>query len=294
VSGDGTPSLPGTVDSFGGRDVHWVHQAGSRPPVVLLGGCGVPYYVWDPVVAGLPAVELARLDRPGVGGTRWPGVLPTLAAEVATLADLIGRLDSPAVVVGHSMAGLHAEALARTHPELVSGLVLVDSSVEWKRKAPGPEALWLAAARATRAAMALRPLRPLGSLADRVLTARQSNQRSLLGPASDLAREVFRDPEAAASVIAEQAAYGRQVQDLARLRETRPFPQVEVVVLTATGDGGAQWAEDQRRLADLLGGQQVVVPESRHLMMIDQPDLVVEAVRSLRTPTAKPRGAPDV
>lgn len=280
--------LPGVVDSFGGREVHWVHQVGSKPPVVLLGGCGVAYYAWDAVVDQLPGVELARLDRPGLGGTPWPGVLPRLAAEVATVADLVRQLGGPAVLVGHSMAGFHVEALARQHPELVAGLVLVDSSVEWKVKGPGPEAFWLAAARSTRSAMTVPPLRHLGSLADRVLTATQSSRRRLLDPTSDEAKEVFRHPEAAASVIAEQAAYGRQVQDLARLREALSFPDVPVVVLTAAADGGSPWVEDQRLLAELLGGRQVVSEQSRHLMMIDRPELISDAISSVRGTSAEP------
>lgn len=282
--------LPGTVDSFGGRQVHWVHTPGTAPPVVLLGGCGVFYYAWDDVVARLPGVETARLDRPGLAGTRWPGVLPRLDDEVATLADLIRRLGAPAVVVGHSMGGPHAEALARLHPDLVAGLVLVDSSVEWKRQRPGPQALWLAAARATHRALGIKPLQPLGSLGDRILTANQSRRRRLLEATSPLAKRLFRDPEAAAAIIAEQAAYGQQIQDLADLREQHPFPPVAVVVLTAAGDGGRQWVEDQRRLATLLGGRQVVSQESRHLMMLDQPDLVAEAVTSVRGPGVGDQG----
>lgn len=271
-----------------------MHSFGTAPPVVMLGGCGVFYYAWDDVVARLPGVEVARLDRPGTAGTPWPGVLPRLRDEVATLAGLVDRLGAPAVVVGHSMAGLHGEALARLHPDLVAGLVLVDSSVEWKRQRPGPQALWLGAARASQHALSVKPLQPLGSLGDRILTANQSKRQRLLQPTSALAKRLFRDPEAIAAIIAEQAAYGQQVMDLADLRVRHPFPQVAVVVLTAAADGGRQWVEDQRRLATLLSGRQVVSHESRHLMMLDQPDLVVEAVTSVRRHgVADQRGSDD-
>jgi pimeloyl-ACP methyl ester carboxylesterase len=129
--------------------------------------------------------------------------------------------------------------------------------------------------------LAVPPLQPLGSLADRILTATQSS-RGLFDPRSEQSKQAFRDPAAVASVIAEQAAYGQQVQDLAELRERLPFPEIEVVVLTAAGDGGRQWVADQARLARLLRGRQVVSQQSRHLMMIDQPDLVHEAVTSVR------------
>lgn len=275
-------SVPGTIERFGGRAVHWVHQAGAGPAVVLLGGCGMPYYTWDDVVALLPDVQIDRIDRPGLVGTPWPGTLPQLSAEVETLAELVARAGAPAVVVAHSMAGPHGEALARQHPELVAGLVLADSSVEWDPSKPGRGRGWLLAARAVHAVMALPPLRRVGSLADRVMVAGQSRRRRLLDRTSAVAKAVYRSRETLAQVIAEQAAYAGQIYDLAELRKTTTMPTVPVVVLTAAGDGGAQWVQDQARLAELLGGQQVVVEDSRHLIMIDRPEVVADAVLSVR------------
>jgi len=273
-------SWPGTVECFGGRQVHWVHQPGDPPAVVLLGGCGVPSYAWDSVVLRLTSRELARLDRPGLGGTPWPGTLPQLADEVATLADLIARLGRPAIVVGHSMGGLHAEALARQHPASVAGLVLVDGSVETDPKPPGSGAGWLATARAVHSLFAVPPLRPLGPLADRLITAAQSRRR-VFAPMPQVAKRAYRSRDAVASVVAEQAAYAAQVWDLAAVRSTYPWPGIPVVVLTAAGGGGAEGVRDQARLAELLGGSQVVAEDSQHLIMIDRPDLVVEAIQTV-------------
>lgn len=275
------------VERLGGREVHWVHQPGAGPVVVLLGGCGVPYYTWDAVLELLPGVELVRMDRPGLVGTVWPGQLPTLADEVITLAELVRRFGGRAIVVGHSMAGPHAEALARQHPELVAGLVLVDASVDWAPKRAGPSEFWLDIARATRAVMSVPALRLLGSLADRVLTATQSRRR-IFDPTSAVAKQVYRSRDAAASVIAEQATSNAQLWDLAEVRATKPLPPVSTVVLTAAGDGGASWVADQRRLAELLGAAQVVADDSRHLIMIDRPDLVAEAVTAVRSTVADP------
>ena len=116
--------------SLGGRDVHVVAQTVPGPLVIMLGGCGVPSYSWDDVVELLPDCSVLRLDRPGLVRTPWPGVLPELSAEVQTLVELIERMEAPAVLVAHSMAGLHAEALARRRPDLVAALLLVDSSVD--------------------------------------------------------------------------------------------------------------------------------------------------------------------
>lgn len=131
--------------------------------------------------------------------------------------------------------------------------------------------------------MAAPPLRRIGSLADRVMVAGQSSRRRVWDRVPQVEKAVYRSRETLAHVIAEQAAYAQQLLDLAELRRTADFPAVPVVVLTAAGDGGKQWVADQARLAELLHGRQVVVEDSRHLIMLDRPDLVAEAVRSVRS-----------
>lgn len=279
----GAPQLePGSsVVDLAGHRVHLDYRPGSSPTVLLLGGCGVPSYAWDAVAEFLPGLSLVRLDRPGLLGTPWPGVLPRLADEAATLAALVGRTGGPVVVVAHSMASFHAEALVRQHPDTVSGLLLLDGSVEWEPKPTRGSAGWIRTARAVRRAMTLGPLDRVGPLVDRVLVAVQSRRRRVFDPVEPLARDTYRRPDTVASVIAEQAAYGTQSVDLAELRRTLVWPGPRTVVMTAAGDGGASWVDDQRRLAELLAGHQLVVEDSRHLLMIDQPDLVARQIRAL-------------
>lgn len=266
------------VLSLAGRQVHVVAQTGPGPLVIMLSGCGVPSYTWDDVVELLPECSIVRLDRPGLVRTPWPGVLPELSAEVETLVALIERMGVTAVLVAHSMAGLHAEALSRLRPDLVAALVLVDSSVDWRDRRPGSGRGWLWVARLARVALWLPPVQMLASLGDRMMVARQSRRR-LTDTSSPVARAIFRSRDAAPSVIAEQAAYVQQVWDLARLRESSPWPGIPTVVLTAAADGGPRWVADQRRLAELLGARQVVSDDSRHLIMLDRPDVVVDAIR---------------
>lgn len=282
MSADLGPPLPAgsSVLELGGRSVHLTVTLGAGPPVLLLGGCGVPSYVWDDVAAQFGDRAVIRLDRPGLLGTPWPGRLPQLAEEVATLAALVGRVGEPVVAVAHSMAGLHAEALARQHPASLSGLVLVDSSVEWSPKPQRLSKAWLPVARGVRGVMRVPQLRGVGPLADRMLVASQSRRRRVLDAVSDQARATYRRGDTVASVVAEQGAYGQQVLDLDRIRSSTRWPGTPTVVLTATADGGPSWVADQRRLAELLGGRQVVLDDSRHLIMIDRPDSVVDAIRS--------------
>jgi pimeloyl-ACP methyl ester carboxylesterase len=275
-------SLPEDL-RLAGRLVHVSGQPGRRPAVLLLGGCGVPSTLWQSVVELLPDREVVLLDRPGLGGTPWPGRLPTLAEEVDTLDALVHVVGGPVVLVAHSMAGLHAEALARTHPGQVSGLVLVDASVEWDLRRPTAldlhrQDLWLILARMVRHLTKMLPTRSLSRGAARLVVVSQSSLR-LRDHIPGL--DTLAGPDAVASIVAEQGAYAEQLRNLEQLRGQRIWPALPTVVLTAAGDGGPRWLDDQRRLADLLGGTQVLVEEAQHLMMLDSPSRIAAAVRAV-------------
>jgi len=109
---------------------------GGRPTVLLLHGIGNYGRYWDLVaerVAG--RLELIAPDARGHGDSGKPEREYDVAAFVG---DAIAVLDAHsidrAVVVGHSMGGSHAIALARQHPDRILGLVVIDSS-----PAPLPE-----------------------------------------------------------------------------------------------------------------------------------------------------------
>ena len=99
-------------------------------------------------------------------------------------------------------------------------------------------------------------------------------------------RELFRRPDTLASIVAEQAAYADQLADLQTLLETTTWPGTPSVVLTAGNRAG--WVRKQRVLAHRLGARQVVVDDSRHLMMLDRPDAVADAILGLLPESERP------
>lgn len=112
-------------------DIHYVqsfpsgHKTTGRPPLVLIHGAGGSHLHWPLPVRRLPGETVYALDLPGHG--RSGGVGRQIIADYAgaVLDWLDGMLINQAILVGHSMGGAIAQTLALTAPENVAGLVLV-------------------------------------------------------------------------------------------------------------------------------------------------------------------------
>jgi pimeloyl-ACP methyl ester carboxylesterase len=102
---------------------------GAHPAVTLLHGAGLNAHTWDATLLALGEEALA-VDLPGHGDSAWRDDFDyrpvTNARAVAGLLDALGT--GPQVVVGHSLGGLTAVALAAERPDLVRALVIVDAS----------------------------------------------------------------------------------------------------------------------------------------------------------------------
>ncbi|MFP3906371.1 MAG: alpha/beta fold hydrolase [Acidimicrobiales bacterium] len=101
---------------------------GSEPiEIVLLHGTAQNAHTWDTVLLALGRPALA-IDLPGHGHSGWRddlGYRPhQLADDVAVVLDEL--VDGPVVLVGMSLGGATANALAARRPDLVRRLVAVD------------------------------------------------------------------------------------------------------------------------------------------------------------------------
>lgn len=105
-----------------------LHSAGEGPPVVLVHPLGVDHTVWTPVASGLTGFSVHTYDLPGHGSTPAPRQRCTVDDLALQLAALLGDAGvGPAHVVGVSLGGLVAQALAARHPGTVDHLVVVDA-----------------------------------------------------------------------------------------------------------------------------------------------------------------------
>ena len=106
-------------------------SAGEGPTlVVLISGLGDATLTWAPILAELArSCRVVAYDRPGMGAS--PPVegrrsLERMALEVLDLVESFQ--EGPAVLVGHSLGGLIAVESYRRRPDLIAGLVLIDSA----------------------------------------------------------------------------------------------------------------------------------------------------------------------
>ncbi|MFE5793001.1 alpha/beta fold hydrolase [Streptomyces sp. NPDC056503] len=249
---------------------HHVAVDGEGPVCVLSAGLGLCWFDWDPVVPLLaPHRTVVRFDRPGHGLTQESTAPPTLAGEagrIAALLDALG-LPGPVTVVGHSIAGLHAEGFARLHPERTAALVLVDSSVE-DHPRPGRPALAAAAGAA---------LTALGLPAALGPALRRLALRPDTAPPAEV-RRVYRSSRVWRGTLRENAAYGPVAAELLALRRDHPLPPAAPVTVLAAPDGSARWERRQRTLARRLGARYEAAVPSGHLVMRDDPGTVARVV----------------
>jgi pimeloyl-ACP methyl ester carboxylesterase len=103
--------------------------------VLLAHGWTLDHTSWDGVVAALPGTRVTRYDHRGHGGSApSPRGTATIEQAADDLAELItDRIpDGPVVLVGHSMGGMTAMALAERHADLfanrIAGVMLVATS----------------------------------------------------------------------------------------------------------------------------------------------------------------------
>lgn len=116
------------VDVGGHRLLIRTFGAGS-PAVVIEPGIGEALQVWRPVIDVLRnETEVVIYSRAGYRGSE-PGPMPRGADRVVSeLTQLLvdTPIESPYIVVGHSLGANHALLYASEHPNLVAGVVLLD------------------------------------------------------------------------------------------------------------------------------------------------------------------------
>jgi len=284
--------VPGLTEgelSRGGRMLRWV-EAGSGSPVVIMDAAlGEPgTMAWAAV---MPRIAQHRrviaYDRAGLGLSD-PADPLTLDTSIGDLAALAAHAGGGCILVGHSWSGLLAQLVALQTPELVAGLVLVDSAEETYWESLPTE------------------IRQQSYDVGAVLLDKHSR-----GEHGDLIRDAFQrfakllteDPGQQARILdayvacyskrsqveafpAEFRLFDASIPEIHRIRAEGALPDVPIVVLSATE--GAR--EDHRKAWTKLHAELAAsVPRGRHVILADTdhavnqagPGAVAEAIESV-------------
>jgi len=102
---------------------------GGGVPLVLLHGFPLDHRMWATCAQHLPpGVRAIGVDLPGAGHSDLDGFPPSIEhAADSVYRTMVAEGEGNAIVVGHSMGGYVALALAERHPGFVAGLGLVDT-----------------------------------------------------------------------------------------------------------------------------------------------------------------------
>ena len=285
----------GLVDLGGGRRLYLECRGTGSPTVILEAGYRSLPNVWTDdllqpdrprtmVLPGVAAVtRVCAYDRPGpvvlldgelVASRSDPVPMPRAApAVVADLHALLraAGVPGPYVLAGHSMGGLFARLYAATYPDEVAGLILVDAWSETLEQRLTP-AQWAAYVR---------------------LNARTP-------PGLEAVRDLETLDFAAASATMRRAATARPLRalPLAVVSKGEPFGIPAADLGFAPDALDRAWSGAQGDLAALVPhARHVVAAESAHYVQLQQPELVIAAIREVveavrRAPPPARRGLP--
>jgi pimeloyl-ACP methyl ester carboxylesterase len=260
---------PGHLVDIGGHRLHLWCTGDGAPAVILdtgLGGSTADWGFVQPDVARFTRV--CSYDRAGMGYSD-PGPSPRTARRMASeLAELLARsgIDGTVVLVGASIAGFDVRLFASDYPERAAGLVLVDASHEDQaHEVPGM-------ARFVPLLSTIGVLRLFGvSFGQRI--------ESLAPSVRQFARATsFR-------AVGYQAAADEIIhirESASEVRSSRRKLTIPVLVVTGGRGADENWRQLQRDQASLSErGCLVIAQQSGHVVSVDQPDVVVNAIRTV-------------
>ncbi|PTR34336.1 pimeloyl-ACP methyl ester carboxylesterase [Luteibacter sp. OK325] len=122
---------PGEIYRVDGYDVHMFCTGEGSPTVMLDTGLGDDFTTWVKVQPELSRVtRVCSFDRSGFGSsamTPRPHDADTLAAQLHDLVRVAG-IDTPFVLVGHSISGLYLRAYAKRYVGELAALVFIDAA----------------------------------------------------------------------------------------------------------------------------------------------------------------------
>lgn len=273
---------PGQLVDVGGYRLHIQCMGSGNPTVVIDAGLGGTSLDWNLVQDDLSkTTRVCAYDRAGMG---WSDAGPQprtpehIARELYTLLTNAG-IDGPYVLVGHSLAGKNIRMFTLQHPDLVAGMVLVDARSEYVDEQTSP-------AEAQAFQQTIEGQGKLYGVTRRVGLVRLIGASfwSTPGVPEKISTEMALLSTSQRSIDATNAEAQGRAKDDAQLQAAPSLGDRPLIVLAAEQNmiGLQGWPEAQKRQAALsTKGVLIVAKGSGHYIQLEQPALVLDAVRQV-------------
>jgi pimeloyl-ACP methyl ester carboxylesterase len=290
ASQQGPGPAPGRLIDVGGRQMHLHCLGGGGPTVIVDPGAGGWSVHWMHLHEPLARDSRVCLyDRAGLGWSEpapGPATSERAARDLARLLEAAGER-GPFVLVGHSYGGYVARVLRGIRPDLVAGIVMVESGHEdqWERLPPPLTEITKGAVPMLREfAAAIRrgdsvPTQPVDSI------YRDARQRQLLeqfsrtpGPYEELAAVIEAMDSSTAQVRRAGALGDLPLVVVSARRSFDAFRHLPIDVAASN----AAWNQLQSELGRLSSCSMHLWSESGdHNIQVTDPAIVVEGIRSI-------------
>ena len=298
---------PGKLIQVGGHKQH-LHIAGpdtGEPLIVCEAGIGASSLSWCYVQQAIAAqTRIAVYDRAGLGWSEQattPRTAKQVNHELFAMLDRAGYKD-PVILVGHSFGGMSTLLAACDHPERVAGLVLVDPlhPAEWflpelNRKRTLDYGVFLATrfaflarwgfVRSLLRAVLLSGGR-LSGVQQKAAGSQASALERLLGEIRKMPRTVWpmvRSHWCLPKNFLSVADHFRQLplSSVQTANSLRPL-SIPVILLSAANLEPNRLAAHEALVSLSPRGQHLVAKQAGHWIQLDEPELVISSIQSLR------------
>jgi pimeloyl-ACP methyl ester carboxylesterase len=282
--------------------LHLIDKGVGGPAVIFESGISATCLNWMRVRADIePFARAITYDRAGLGWSdamKSPRTTSTIIEELHALLEAAG-IPRPYILVGHSFGGMLVRAYAARYPGDVAGLILLDplSPAEWLNASPAKTKMlrlgvrlsrrgaWLARLGVVRAALALlmRGGRRVPQWIGKLSSGRGESVISrLVGEVRKMPPETWPMVRAHWCLPKSFVAMAGYLESLPEsAREAVASDSFPIIVLSASNAPPEQLKERDEIIRRSPHGRHTIARKSGHWIQLDEPELVVEAIREM-------------